>query len=1537
MSTHPVDVPEGYAWVKLNYLNAKGTEPEKQVGVIFSCFLDQKFTNWIRPANKRAEFLAMTLPDFMKAFHAKFLENDWVTIVRTEILRMRQKPGQSFDEYSTAVLGHCLLLADAAPITNLTPAWNDDLQFMCLRDDKLKTLVLDPALKLDDYIRAVIRIDEERKHSLDTLRRLANIADGNKENKRKGADDTNDCASKRQFKSKSAAPSSTASDDRNPYPPALTALERDLLAANEGCNKCRKPFAGHATHDCTTPMTRATYAPITDQTIADARCQRKGKAPAPVSSTTAGSSKPVAAIMPPAVSDSDKDNSDAEDDLSRSDVSTSLPRRIPHRIPSHPAEHLSWRCLIEGPNSTFALQINSLIDNGCHLVIIDDMLATKLGLQRFTLHEPEPVSLAIADSSSDSTTFLTEYVKLHVTSVDQSWTSTTVRALVTHGLCAPVIFGLPWLIKNQIVIDHSACTVTDKRCGYDLFNPPEPKALPVPKMKLKDKLKKTNGDYKLMMTELNAVCDARKTYLEKNNLFEDVKPVDVIAAVRERVEVLAHWDELNKKAEALKREYSTIFEPVPHVDLLPTDVYCEIKLKKADIQFQTRSYQSPRKYKEAWQTLIQGHLDAGRLRPSSSPHASPAFLIPKADKIVLPRWINDFRPLNAATERDSFPLRRVDDILADCAKGKIWSTIDFTNSFYQTRMHPDSIKYTAVSTLLGLYEWLVMPQGLRNVPSVQQRRVTAALRELIGRICHVYLDDIIIWSENAEEHEKHIRMVFDALRKASLYCNPKKTKLFQYEVDFLGHRISTRGVQADPKKVERIALWPQPTSATKVRGFLGLVHYLASFLPGLATHTEVLEKLTTKECDKNFPLWTNTHQTAFDEIKKIVLGADCLTTIDHENPGDNKIFVTCDASDRRSGAVLSWGPTWESARPVAFDSMSFKKAELNYPVHEKELLAIMRALHKWCVDLIGSSFIIYTDHRTLENFETQKDLSRRQARWMELLSQYDCKITYVKGEDNSVADALSRTDFDDIDPSPSDAPWLQDGDDDNAAPIASVIPLNADSPFASAQSLASTPISTPTLLSSLPIASVLKVTADAKILDSIRKGYASDPWCSKLSSASAGMPGLTYRDELWFIADRLIIPRVNNLREILFQLAHDNLGHFGFDKSYKALRDAYYWPNMRTDLEKAYIPGCPDCQRNKGRTAKRKAGPLHPLPIPDQRGDSVAIDFIGPLPIDQGFNCIVTFTCRLGSDVRIIPTTTKLTAPELAVLDHWYCDNGLPLDIISDRDKLFMSAFWKALHKLTGVKLKMSTAYHPQTDGASERTNKTVNQSLRYHVACNQKGWVPANGSIPPPDPTPSPELSDEEKLATEIIQQLTLDVAEAQDNLLTAKLTQAEQANKHRRPDHNLKVGDRVKLNTKNRRTHYKQKKNDGRCAKFMPRSDGPYSIVEIHPEFSTYTLDLENQPRIFPVFHASEIEPYVENNDEKFPSRKNSAPAPVLVNGIKEHFVDLIIDEQRVGRGFQYLVRYTGEGPEGDRWLPGRLLADNEALDRWLARSPD
>lgn len=653
-------------------------------------------------------------------------------------------------------------------------------------------------------------------------------------------------------------------------------------------------------------------------------------------------------------------------------------------------------------------------------------------------------------------------------------------------------------------------------------------------------------------------------------------------------------------------------------------------------------------------------------------------------------------------------------------------------------------------------------------------------------------------------------------------------------------------------------------------------------------------------------------------IKDLVVSRECLTVIDHNNMGDNHIFVHCDASDWRTGVTLSYGPTRETARPVAFDSMQLKGAELNYPVHEKELLAIIWACKKWRVDLIGMPFTVYTDHRTLENFKQQKDLSRRQARWQEFLGQYDFEIIYLPGEENTAADALSRL--------PPDEEGLSEY--------------------------------THTSISSLHI------STDPVWLQKIRDGYKSDPWCKKLRDAGT-MVGYREENGLMYVGDRLIIPRSKDLRENLFHLAHDSLGHFGFEKSYATLRSAYYWPRMRAELKQLYVPSCDACQRNKNTTSKPH-GPLHPLPVPDRRGDSVAIDFVGPLPEDDGKTCIVTMTDRLGADIRIVATRHDITAEEFAALffKHWYCKNGLPSHIVSDQDKLFMSRFWQALHRLTGIKLKMSSSYYSEIDGALERSNKTVVQLLRYHVARNQKGWARAlpqvrfdimntvntsTGFTPfQLHPGRSPrlitplfdadileterQLGDTAQLAAEMLKHLETDVMEAQDNLQLAKMHQATYANRSRSDEIVYKVGDQVLLFTLHRRREYMQR-GDHRAAKFMIRYDGPFTISAAHPEASVYKLDLPPTMKLFPSFHASLLRPYNTNDGRLFPGREHEKPGLIVgVDGEEEWPVEKLLDKQRHGRGWRYLVRWKGYGPDTDSWIPDAEAMELSAYDDWL-----
>jgi hypothetical protein len=1076
----------------------------------------------------------------------------------------------------------------------------------------------------------------------------------------------------------------------------------------------------------------------------------------------------------------------------------------------------------------------------------------------------------------------------------------------------------------------------------------------VPKQQVKAKRQvqnlaaKTTTRYRhLLLEELKDRLQATKLAMAcfTHTLATDAE--HVVAAIHNRITQVIDQEILTCLHKKLTTEFVPVFAAMPKVSSLPKDIEAEIRLKDTSKTVKPRTYSCPRRYKEAWKRLIDEHLEAGRIRPSDSPFASPSFCIPKADPSVAPRWVNDYRELNKNTVPDNYALPKVDDVLNDCAKGKYFAVIDMTNAFFQTRVCKKDIHKTAVTTPFGSYEWTVMPMGLRNAPAIQ-RRINQALRKYIGKICRVYLDNIVIWSQTLQEHEDNVRTILRALQEAGLYCNLKKTKLFCTEIDFLGHTISADGIRANNRKAEKIINWPVPRSAKDVCRFLGLVRYLAVFLPDLARYSLPLTKLTEKDCDVIFPAWTPTHQAAFDKIKDLVVSCDCLTTIDYNKLDDHKIFVSTDASDLGSGAVLSFGMTFETSRPVGFESKSFKWAELNYPVHEKELLAIVWALEKWRVDLIGVPFTVLTDHRTLECFQTQKHLSRRQARWMEFLQQYDFNIVYLRGEENVAADALSRIPHSPAE-SESQAFHMSPYDrlDELDITVCATLDRTLCDQSSWAQSLSKIPDEEPA------VAPTVDIVPDDELHSAIVAGYSADAWCSKLLSSWQQMPNVTMRGDLLFFEGRLVIPRTSNVRETIFALAHDSLGHFGLDKSYDALRGSFYWPGMHSDLEKLYVPRCAQCQRVKS-TTKRPIGPLHPLPVPDRRFQAIAMDFVGPLPLEEGFDTILTITDRLGADIRLIPTCTTATATDTAKLfyDHWYCENGLPTEIVSDRDKIFTSSFWHALHELTGTTLKMSTAFHPETDSSSKQSNKTLNQCLQLHVDTLQRGWVKALPTIrfammntlnvstgfsgfqlrfgcsprviPPlhTAPTCDPETPEQ------LVHRLSSLEGQAWDSLLQHKVIQAFHANKTRDTSpFPFAIGHRVKLSTENRR---KRLAGDSakQVSKLLPRFEGPYVVRAVNEQHNTVTLEIPRRghPNGTETFHTSLVRPWFEDDTEFF-------ERPPL-NDDGETEVEEIVRRKKIGRGWSYLVKYKGYPSEENQWLPGKEVENLEALDRFYTR---
>ncbi|KAJ2913860.1 hypothetical protein MD484_g6573, partial [Candolleomyces efflorescens] len=1571
------DIARRFEYACRNYIADKGIKEEDQVRrIINSCFHDNRIIHWIDGNRERLE--ALTFTAFMKEFRDEWLEHEWARKLDSKLRVMRQK-NRTFREWYNDFYSQVLLLTGTSEEKS---------------DEEIRRLVYS---LMDEHLRS--RADLERIRGLSTLKQWTNalvtedraIRTDIAHMRRRFNEGHNVANNNNNRTNTRSAPNSGTTngtaDNARSRPPQLTQEEKTLLDDHDGCYRCREFYVGHRSNACSSGYPDGTnYVPLTVARARSDATKRNVKFGSKMKIRDAGKGKTVAATT--VISDGELEDveevtvsaiSGAVDYESDSDVSPLLPERVS-------APSIAWKGLVWDGDSLPSKAADCLLDCGSQLILISDSFAKSAGLVPVSLPRPIKINVAIPslDTSSAPSALKKEKelvyntaVPLSLSSVDHVWSSVQTFAVVVPKLVdnRDVILGLPWLMKNKIVMDYERRSAVAKGSGYDLLNPSPLAPAPRPvykKPSTRQSVSTVRQHFRAMLRELEAVLwrrsITRTSVLENGEEFLDRKP-EIIAAITSKIVSLNEEKEMETLSARIRSDYADVFGPVPRVADLPEHEFCRVHLKDPSLQLDSRAYPSPRKYREAWTRLIDEHVKAGRLVPSSSQHSSPAFLVPKADPAADPRLVVDYRKLNANVVPDVYPLPSINEIFSDCGKARFWCKFDMTNSFFQTRVHPDDRHLFAMNTPVGAFDWVVMPMGFRNAPSIHQRRMTTALRDYIRRICHIFIDDCIGWANSLAEHEANVRKILDACRANGLFLNWKKSVIVSTSVSFLGHVIDREGLHADGSKVDKVVNWPVPRSVKDVRAFLGLVRYLSAFLPALAQHTAILDPLTSNALKNNFPTWTPAYQVAFDAIKRLVVSSDCLTFIDHDSPGDNKIFVTTDASNVATGAVLAFGPTWETARPVAFDSKVLSSAERHYPVHEKEMLAVVRALKKWRAELLGMPFLIYTDHRTLQFFETQKDLSQRQARWMEFLCQYDGKIVYIKGDENSAADALSRTVFveDSMSAQQRAHSLLGPMEDDDEFSVCLVLGGDEDHPFSAARSCSldaaeSKPASS---LGSLAISSDspsprfrrLAAQVDDGLLASIREGYLSDPWCLRLAKVHSSLPDVRSVDGLWFIGERLVIPHVPAVRGKLFALAHDSLGHFGLRKSYGALRDSFYWPRMKDHLANLYLKSCDECQRMKDRTS-RVPGPLHPLPVPASCGESIAMDFIGPLPDDEGFNCVLTITDRLGSDIRLIPCRTDSTAEEIGSLffQHWYCENGLPTSIVLDRDRLFVSTFWKTLHRLSGIRLAMSSSFHPETDGSSERTNKSVIQAIRFHIEKNQKGWVAAlprvrfalmntvNAStglspfqlrlgrsprlVPPMVSAPGDPVDIQ---AAKLMESHELLVLEAQDNLLLAKINQAYHANRTRGEDPLFSVGDRVMLSTRNRRKELKAG-DTARTTKFLPRWVGPYEITRTNHAASTYTLNMPTHPRLFPVFHVSQLKRYHDNDDVEVPARSLLKPGPLTFeDGTEEYFIDRILDEHKTRRGSRYLVRWEGYGEEDDLWITERELEGTDALRRW------
>ncbi|GJU67937.1 putative reverse transcriptase domain-containing protein [Tanacetum coccineum] len=387
--------------------------------------------------------------------------------------------------------------------------------------------------------------------------------------------------------------------------------------------------------------------------------------------------------------------------------------------------------------------------------------------------------------------------------------------------------------------------------------------------------------------------------------------------------------------------------------------------------------------------------DKGFIRPSSSPWGAPVLFVKKKDGSF--RMCIDYRELNKLTVKNRYPLPRIDDLFDQLQGSSVYSKIDLRSGYHQLRVRKQDIrKRSALRNVYGHYEFQVMPFGLTNAPAVFMDLMNRVCKPYLDKFVIVFIDDILIYSKNKQEHEEHLKQILELLKKEELYAKFSKCEFWISKVQFLGHVIDSEGIHVDPAKIEAIKDWTSPKSPTEIRQFLGLAGYYRRFIEGFSKIAKPMTKLTQKKVKFE---WGDKQEAAFQLLKQKLCSAPILALPE----GSEDFIAYCDASKKGLGAVLM-----QREKVISYASRQLKIHEKNYTTHDLELGAVVFALKIWRHYLYGTKCTVFTDHKSLQHILDQKELNMRQRRWLELLSDYDCDIRYHPGKANVVADALSR-------------------------------------------------------------------------------------------------------------------------------------------------------------------------------------------------------------------------------------------------------------------------------------------------------------------------------------------------------------------------------------------------------------------------------------------------------------------------------------------------------------------------------------------------
>ena len=709
----------------------------------------------------------------------------------------------------------------------------------------------------------------------------------------------------------------------------------------------------------------------------------------------------------------------------------------------------------------------------------------------------------------------------------------------------------------------------------------------------------------------------------------------------------------------------------------------KLKTVKHEIRIQEhppikqRPYRIPYSLKNTMSKQIKEMLESGVIVPSKSPWTSPVVLVKKKNGEM--RFCIDYRKLNTITVKDSYPLPRIDEILDRLRGKKYFTGLDLANGYWQIEMEPNDREKTAFTVENNLYEFVKMPFGLCNSPSTFMRAINSVMADLLNENLHVFLDDLIVSSNSFEEHLRHIRRVFERLRKVGLKLKPKKCHFLQKKLEFLGHVVSESGIAPDEGKIEKIKNFHVLKNEKQVRSFLGLSGYYRRFIKNYATISHPLTELTKDTAIFN---WTDKEQNAFEYLRNCLTTKPILAYPDFELP----FIVFTDASNVGLGAILSQIQGGKE-RVIAYASRHLNHAERNYATIEKEALAIVFAVKKFKTYIHGHETKIVTDHAPLKWLMKVKDTNAKLTRWALEIQDLNLEIEYRPGRINKNADCLSR-----IPVSAIEADVQPD-----------LITLQLKDSFCKKIFEHINKFST--LIGN----ELTKLNIDEFFIDEDGLIKRKCP------------PSKKRRRYLENV--QLLLPE--DLKLIVMKALHNDpmAGHLAFQKTYDRICEKFFWPEMRAEI-KQYCAACHECALGKTSPHLKKA-PLQPITVPNEPFERVSMDIVGPIKQTKNGNqyiLVLIDNLTKWPEAFAMPDQTALTVAKIFV-EQVICRHGMPRTLLTDRGTNFLSKLFQEICKFLKIERLLTTSYKPSTNGLCEHENKSLKDMLMHFVNNRHDDW----------------------------------------------------------------------------------------------------------------------------------------------------------------------------------------------------------------------